>query len=82
MSKAKEFLEKKGARALLADQMGVTRQSVSLWLTGQTKPNVKNIIRMSKALTELGVPSTPSDILILCNEAREDYEAANPVEEG
>lgn len=32
----------------LAEKLGVSRQSVSLWETGQTQPTIENIVALSK----------------------------------
>ena len=32
----------------LAEKLGVSRQSISLWETGQTQPTIDNIIALSK----------------------------------
>lgn len=32
----------------LAEKLGVSRQSVSLWETGQTQPTIDNIVALSK----------------------------------
>ncbi len=42
----------------LADKLGVSRQSISLWETGQTQPTIENIIALSK------ISGAPPDALL------------------
>ena len=62
--KVSEFFETRGAESLLAKEMGVTRQTVSLWRTGKARPSVTSVIRMAKALETLGVSATPAEVLV------------------
>ena len=36
----------------LAEKLGVSRQSISLWETGQTQPTIENIIALAKVARE------------------------------
>ena len=49
----KELKELGITQQLVATQMGVTRQQVSLWFTGANMPSAKNVIRLADALTAL-----------------------------
>lgn len=71
----KEFFEERGSKALLAKKMKTSRQVVSLWVTGRNRPNVSSVMKMSDALRELGVNTSPSDILLYINEVSEEYRA-------
>lgn len=42
----------------LAERLGVSRQSISLWETGQTQPTIDNIIALSKIF------NVSSDVLL------------------
>lgn len=77
--KLNEFFEKRGAESLLAKEMAVSRQTVSLWCLGKNLPNVTNVIKMSKALCNLGVETTPAELLKFFNKARESYQEADIV---
>ena len=55
----------------LAEKLEVTRQSISLWETGQTQPSLDNIIALAKlfdvstdSLTLFAAFETPSDIFL------------------
>jgi lactoylglutathione lyase len=61
--KIQEYRIKNGlSQELLADKLGVTRQSVSKWEVGQTLPEVDKIIAMSKLF------SVSTDKLLAINE--------------
>lgn len=74
MATIKEFFEARGSVTILAKSMGSTVQAVSLWTSGKKMPTVSSIIKLSKALTELGVEATPAQVLSYCNEAHKKYE--------
>ena len=71
----KDFFEERGAQALLAKKMKMSRQVVSLWVTGQNRPSVSSVMKMSEALLELGVDASPSDVLLYINEVRKEDKA-------
>ncbi len=59
----KELLRAVGiSQSMLANQLGVTRQSVNLWIKGERAPNARNITKIAEALTKLGATVTPSEV--------------------
>lgn len=66
---AKEFIfGNRGTQSLIALKMGVGRQAVSNWCTGKNIPTARNIIKMTKALEELGVQTNEAEIFSIFSE--------------
>lgn len=58
-----EFIKRKGLTVrLVAQEMGVTRQAIEQY-GKQFVPTAKTLKRLAQAMTVLGVPTTPADIV-------------------
>ena len=60
----------------LAEKLEVTRQSISLWETGQTQPSLDNIVALAKLF------NVPTDNLLAGDEPEPVYNAANDLPNG
>ena len=56
----------------LAEKLGVSRQSVSLWENGQTQPTIENIIALAKVF------DVSSDEILMGTDAAGNAHAAEP----
>ena len=50
---------------MIAQQMGVSRQLFNCWVRGEKNPTARTLVRIAKAMTELGAPTTAKDIVPL-----------------
>lgn len=69
---AKEFLKERGAKAAIAEKMGVSRQTVSLWFTGQGVPTGRNLLSLTETLVSFGIKITAVEVIALLNEMKEE----------
>lgn len=63
MKSVTEYLHAKGLTGtLVAQQAGITKQAISRYNRGFT-PTAKTLIKIAKAMTELGVPTTAVELV-------------------
>lgn len=66
MKTIKELKELGLSQSMIATEMGVTRQNVNLWFTGEGNPTAKSINRLAEAITKLtGRIFAPADVYTL-----------------
>ena len=66
MKTIKELKELGLSQSMIAVEMGVTRQNVNFWFTGEGNPTAKSINRLAEAITKLtGKTFTPADVYTL-----------------
>ncbi len=60
----KEFVNSKGLRvSTVSQQMGVSRQALDNYGTGDYYPTVKTLKKIAQALTDLGAPTTVVELV-------------------
>lgn len=60
----KEYIKERGlTQTHIAQQMGVSRQSFNCWVRGEKNPTARTLVRIAKAMTDLGAPTTAKDIV-------------------
>lgn len=72
----KEFFEQRGSQSVLADAIGVKRQTINLWYTGKVKISVPTAMKLTKVLMDFGVTTTVPEVIIFFNEKYLEREQA------
>ena len=75
MAKIKELNQLGLSQAMIANEMGVRRQAVNAWFTGESTPTAKSIMRMSAAMSKLtGKTITAAFVYTMIENALEERE--------
>ena len=70
---AMDFLKMKGLTTSdVAEQLGCSKQNVSLWLSGKTSPNVSTIERLTAALNALGAKTDYAEVFTVLRQSRQE----------
>ena len=75
MAKIKALKKLGLSQAMIANEMGVTRQTVNAWFRGVTTPTAKSILRMAAAMSKLtGKTITAAFVYTLIENTLEECE--------